>query len=74
MLLTEVPIHRPVRVVDVRDAGPVTTRLMEMGLINGAELEVVGRAPFGGAMQVRLLDYDLAVRDGEAALVTVTAA
>lgn len=49
----------------------MSTRLMEMGLVSGIEVEVVGHAPFGGTMQVRVMDYDLAVRSGEAALVEV---
>lgn len=74
MRLSEAPIRGRYRVVEVDKAGPLTTRLMEMGLIHGAEVSVIGRAPFGGALHVRLFDYDLAVRTSEAALIEVDAA
>ena len=46
-------------------------RLLEMGLFEGEEVEVLGFAPFGGPMEVRLRDYRLSLRRSEAALVQV---
>jgi ferrous iron transport protein A len=47
-------------------------RLLEMGLLEGEEVEVVGFAPFGDPMEIRLRDYRLSLRRAEAARVTVT--
>jgi Fe2+ transport system protein FeoA len=74
MLLSEAPSDRRVRVTGFGRGGLMTTRLMEMGLIAGTEVHVVGYAPFGGTLQLRVMDYDLAVRRGEAALVEVALA
>jgi len=49
----------------------MTYRLMEMGLIEGARVEVLGRAPLGDPLHVRLGDYELSLRSDEAALVDV---
>ncbi len=46
-------------------------RLMEMGLIEGAQVEVVGRAPLGDPLHLRLGDYELSLRSEEASLVEV---
>jgi len=54
------------RVVQVSGNGPASQRLMEMGMIEGAEVEVIRVAPFGGPMQVRLDDYRISLRRTEA--------
>ena len=46
-------------------------RLLEMGLLEGEEIEVLGFAPFGDPMEIRLRDYRLSLRRAEAAGVTV---
>jgi ferrous iron transport protein A len=46
---------------------------MEMGLIEGKEVQVVGRAPLGDPMRLRLGDYELSLRASEAALIDVAA-
>ena len=50
----------------------VLQRLMEMGLLEDEELEVVAFAPLGGPMEIRLRDYRLSLRRAEAARITVT--
>jgi ferrous iron transport protein A len=47
-------------------------RPMEMGLLDGEEIEVVGFAPLGDPMEIRLRDYRLSLRRQEAARVLVT--
>jgi len=44
---------------------------MELGLIDGAEVRVMGRAPLGDPLHVRLGDYEISLRAGEADLVDV---
>jgi ferrous iron transport protein A len=50
----------------------VLQRLMEMGLLEDEEIEVVGFAPLGDPMEIRLRDYRLSLRRNEAARVRVT--
>ena len=49
----------------------VVQRLLEMGLLEGEELEVIGFAPLGDPLEVQLRDYRLCLRRREAARVTV---
>jgi ferrous iron transport protein A len=44
---------------------------MEMGLVEGAQVEVLGRAPLGDPLHLRLGDYELSLRCDEADLVDV---
>jgi Fe2+ transport system protein FeoA len=47
-------------------------RLMEMGLLEGQEVEVVRFAPLGEPIEIRLGDYCLSLRRREAARIRVT--
>jgi ferrous iron transport protein A len=60
-----------VKSVDGEDA--VVQRLLEMGLYEGQELEVVGLAPLGDPIEIRLQDYRLSLRRSEASRVFVDA-
>ena len=46
-------------------------RLMEMGVFEGAEVEVIRFAPLGDPMELRLHGYNLSVRKADAACVEV---
>ena len=50
----------------------VLQRLMEMGLLEGEEIEVLAFAPLGDPLEIRLRDYRLSLRRTEAARVRVT--
>jgi Fe2+ transport system protein FeoA len=73
MSLALTPIAKPVQIRGVRGNGPIACRLMEMGLIDGARAEVIGRAPLGDPIHVRVNDFSLSLRCEDAALIDVTA-
>jgi Fe2+ transport system protein FeoA len=50
----------------------VLQRLMEMGVLENEEIEVVAFAPLGDPMEIRLRDYRLSLRRNEAARIRVT--
>jgi Fe2+ transport system protein FeoA len=47
-------------------------RLLEMGLLEGEEVEVIAIAPLGDPMEIRLRDYRLSLRLREAGRVRVS--
>lgn len=47
-------------------------RLLEMGFCNGAQVEVVRRAPLGDPIEFRLRGYHLSLRDEQARHVTIS--
>jgi Fe2+ transport system protein FeoA len=46
-------------------------RLMQMGVVEGAEVEVLRYAPAGDPLEVRVLGYALSLRGSEAANVLI---
>jgi ferrous iron transport protein A len=59
------------RVESIGGADSIVQRLFEMGLLEGEEIEVIGFAPLGDPMEIRLRDYRLSLRRSEAAGVSV---
>jgi ferrous iron transport protein A len=60
------------RIHEVRGDDALGQRLLEMGLLEGDEVEVVGFAPLGDPMEIRLRDYRLSLRRTEAARILVS--
>lgn len=71
MPLTAIPSTARCRVTRVRLDHAISYRLLEMGLIEGAEIQVVRRAPLGDPLQIRVGDFDLSLRASEASLIDV---
>ncbi len=59
-------------VVSIEGDDSLVQRLLEMGLLEGEEVEVLGFAPLGDPMEIRLRDYRLCLRKQEAARIRVT--
>ena len=59
------------RITSLESDEALQQRLLEMGLLEGAELEVLGFAPLGDPMEIRLGDYRLSLRKKEAAAIQV---
>jgi len=49
----------------------IAIRLMEMGLIDGEEIELLGYAPLGDPIEFELRGYRLSLRKNEALRVTI---
>ena len=71
MTLDQLDRNRPAVVTHVDGRTAVMLRLMEMGLVRGATVQVRKRAPFGGPLELRVGDYILSIRGAEARAVTV---
>ena len=71
--LANLPIGAHGRVIAVNGTGAVARRLMEMGVVPGAQVRVIKAAPLGDPIEVRVRGYHLALRRNEAQTITVTA-
>ena len=58
-------------VVNVGGDAHLRRRLLEMGFVNGATVQVVRRAPFGDPIEFRLRGYHLSLRSEQAAHVQI---
>jgi ferrous iron transport protein A len=74
MTLDTMPRGITARVTSVEAADTHGLRLMEMGVVPGAQVRVVKSAPLGDPIQVCVRNYHLALRRSEAKSITVTVA
>lgn len=59
------------RIADVTGEDAIAMRLMEMGLTEGEEIEVLGFAPLGDPIEFLVRGYRVSLRRNEARRVTV---
>jgi Fe2+ transport system protein FeoA len=71
--LANLPIGTHARVLSVNGTGAIARRLMEMGVVPGAQVRVIKAAPLGDPIEVRVRGYHLALRRTEAQTITVMA-
>jgi Fe2+ transport system protein FeoA len=69
--LDQLQVGQRARIEAIQGDDALVQRLLEMGLLDGEEVEVVGFAPLGDPMDIRLRDYRLSLRRSEAARVRV---
>ena len=59
------------RITDVTGDDAVAVRLMEMGLTDGEEIQLIGFAPLGDPVEFLVRGYRLSLRKTEAARVAI---
>lgn len=70
--LRELKEHQKATVSTILASGELGRRIRDMGLMPGAEVEVVGRAPLQDPVALRLKGFTLTLRNNEADYITVT--
>lgn len=69
--LDQLPVGNSARVATIHGEDGVSVRLMEMGLLDGAPVKVVGAAPFGGPREYLIRGFRLSLRSTEACRVAI---
>ena len=59
------------RITDVTGDDAIAVRLMEMGLTDGEEIQLIGFAPLGDPVEFLVRGYRLSLRKTEAARVAI---
>ncbi len=59
------------RVLEVTGEDTIAVRLMEMGLLEGEEIELLGFAPLGDPLEIEVQGYRLSLRKREAQRVQI---
>ncbi len=59
------------RIVEVDGDDAIATRIMEMGLTDGEEIVLLGRAPLGDPLEFSVRGYRISLRKAEARRVVV---
>ncbi|WP_243358122.1 FeoA family protein [Fundidesulfovibrio terrae] len=60
------------QIVRIMAEGELGRRIRDMGLVPGAEVEVVGRAPLKDPVALRLKGFTLSLRNNEADFIMVS--
>ena len=60
-------------IIKVGGEGPVRRRILDMGVVSGADIEVVRVAPLGDPVEFRIKGYNLSLRKSEAQNIQVEA-
>jgi ferrous iron transport protein A len=59
-------VNKKLRICSIGAQGELGRRIRDMGLIPGAEVTVVGKAPLKDPVALRLRDFTLTLRNSEA--------
>lgn len=70
--LRELKLGQKATIAGVMAAGELGRRIRDMGIMPGAEVEVVGRAPLQDPVALRLKGFTLTLRNNEADYISVT--
>lgn len=71
LTLADIAPGQTVTILEVLGEDAISVRLMEMGMTNGEAVQVVGRAPFGDPIELKIRGYKLSLRKLEAARIQV---
>ena len=66
MNLANLKVGESAQVTGIEGDDAISVRLMEMGLVPGVEITVLGTAPLGDPLEIELRGYRLSVRRREA--------
>jgi ferrous iron transport protein A len=59
-------------VVQISGGGTARHRIMDMGIVRGARVKVIRRAPLGDPVEFEIRDYNLSLRKREAEKIHVS--
>ncbi|HNR62693.1 MAG TPA: DtxR family transcriptional regulator [Thermotogota bacterium] len=71
LALNKIGLHEKVKVLEIKGSDFVKKRLVAMGFVPGVELEIIGMAPMGDPIEVKIRGYNLALRKDEASNIFV---
>jgi ferrous iron transport protein A len=71
--LDQLRVGQRARIEAIQGEDAIVQRLLEMGLLDGEEVQVLGFAPLGDPMEIHLRDFRLSLRRSEAARIQVGA-
>lgn len=64
--LDEVNVGSKIKVKAIAKEAHIRRRLMDLGIIPGVEVEVIGKAPLGDPIEIGVRGYKLTLRKSEA--------
>ncbi len=59
------------KIAKLHTTGKLMHKLLDMGFVNGAEVEIVREAPLYDPMELKIHNYNISLRKSEASLIEV---
>ncbi|WP_135606459.1 ferrous iron transport protein A [Methanococcoides sp. NM1] len=59
------------KVIQITGRGSARRRILDMGMVPGAEIEMIRKAPMGDPLEFLVKGYNLSLRKAEAELIVV---
>ena len=69
--LRQLRINQRARIVSLKAQGELGRRIRDMGLVPGAEITVIGRAPLKDPVALKINEFTLSLRNNEADYIQV---
>lgn len=66
MLLTDVTDKQKAKILTIHGTSDIKMRLIDMGVVKGAIIEVVRKAPLGDPIEIKIKNFYLSLRKSEA--------
>ena len=70
--LRQMQVGQKAEITSIAAQGDLGRRIRDMGIVPGAEVEIVGRAPLKDPVALRLQGFTLTLRNNEADWITVS--
>ncbi|MHA1505985.1 MAG: FeoA family protein [Candidatus Asgardarchaeia archaeon] len=69
--LSEASIGKTYQVERIEGSGFIRRRIIDMGLVSGTKVKIVGTAPLGDPINLVAKGYNLTIRKNEASMIIV---
>jgi ferrous iron transport protein A len=69
--LNRVNPGKKARIIQIKGKGSARRRILDMGMVPGAEIEVIKRAPLGDPIEFKIKGYNITLRKKEAEQIIV---
>ena len=69
--LRQLHLNQRARIISLKAQGELGRRIRDMGLVPGAEVTVIGRAPLKDPVALKINDFTLSLRNNEADYILV---
>jgi ferrous iron transport protein A len=66
MFLTDITDQQKAKILAIHGTSDIKMRLIDMGVVKGAVLEVVRKAPLGDPIEIKIKNFYLSLRKSEA--------
>lgn len=71
MTLAELQKNEEAEIIALENTGEIRRRLLDMGLVRGAIIKVIRKAPLGDPLEIKVKNFFLSLRRSEASGILV---